>query len=327
MMLSSREVDEHVRANAAARWKQIATNPKLNEEFQKVLQQRGVKTKEQAQAVQKEFVMAKQRAMIEQLRTEARSRVRGSVVKQARDEIIEEKLKLQAAKKLGITVPDAEVDGMIRDMAKRNNKSEKEFAQMLAGMGVDIKTMKSRIRAGVAWRDVIRRKFGHQIAIGTLDVERAIASSGTAAIEGGEKVELQLQRVILPFGGTADDKAKARQLADAEGLRRKAKGCKAFEAAAKGMPGAKFENLGARPATSLQEPTRSIVLAAKVGDVTPPSYTNDGIEVYAVCNRQVAKAGDQKREEVARELQNREFELLARRYLKDLRQEADIEYR
>jgi len=179
----------------------------------------------------------------------------------------------------------------------------------------------------MAWRDVIRRKFGHQISIGTLDVERALATSGKTDLAGGETVELQLHRVVLPFAANADDKAKARQLADAENLRRKAKGCKSFEAIGKSMAGARFEDLGKRVASSIQEPSRSIILAAKVGDVTPPSYTAEGIELYAVCNRTTAKAGDQKREEVARELQNQEFELLARRYLKDLRQEADIEYR
>jgi peptidyl-prolyl cis-trans isomerase SurA len=325
-MLGSGEVDKYVRANAAARWKSIASGSKINEEFQAELRRRGVQTREQAQNVQKEFVQAKQRAMIEQLRAEARSRVKGGSVKQAREEIIEERLKLQAAKKLGIAVSESEVDSAIGEMAKRNNKTDKEFASMLAGVGVDIKTMRQRIRAGMVWRDVIRRKFGHQISVGMQDIERALSTQGDAG-QAASAVDLKLQRITLPIAPGSDEKTKAQRLAEAEKLRKSFTSCKQGKSLAQRVQGANFEDLGTKPASSISEPTRSILISAKIGEMAPPSYTSSGIELYAVCGRSAQKMAAAKREEVTRELQNQEFELLARRYLKDLRQDAVIEYR
>jgi peptidyl-prolyl cis-trans isomerase SurA len=46
-----------------------------------------------------------------------------------------------------------------------------------------------------------------------------------------------------------------------------------------------------------------------------------------VCGRKVLKADDQKRELAQGELRQKEFEILAKKHLKDLRQDAAIEYR
>src|SRR5262249_34812989 len=62
-----------MKAKAEARWAAILKDPKTNERFQQVLQERGVNSKEQAQQVQLEFVKKLQGDMIEQLKREARS--------------------------------------------------------------------------------------------------------------------------------------------------------------------------------------------------------------------------------------------------------------
>jgi peptidyl-prolyl cis-trans isomerase SurA len=46
-----------------------------------------------------------------------------------------------------------------------------------------------------------------------------------------------------------------------------------------------------------------------------------------VCGRQVVKADEQKRTAAQEELRQKEFELLAKRHLQNLRQDALIEYR
>ena len=59
----------------------------------------------------------------------------------------------------------------------------------------------------------------------------------------------------------------------------------------------------------------------------PPTVSAVGIELWAVCGRKVVTANDQKRESAENELRQKEFELLAKKHLKDLRQDAAIEYR
>jgi peptidyl-prolyl cis-trans isomerase SurA len=70
-----------------------------------------------------------------------------------------------------------------------------------------------------------------------------------------------------------------------------------------------------------------MLLSAKDGDMLPPGTGAHGVEIYAVCGRRAIKADSKQREQVQAELQQKEFELLARRHLLDLRQDAHIEVR
>ena len=81
-----------------------------------------------------------------------------------------------------------------------------------------------------------------------------------------------------------------------------------------------------RPST-ISEPSRSLLLGAKDGELIPPQTSADGVELLAVCARRTVKIDDKQREEATQELQSREFELQAKRHLRALRQDAHIEIR
>ena len=74
-------------------------------------------------------------------------------------------------------------------------------------------------------------------------------------------------------------------------------------------------------------PTRSLLLSAKDGELLPPATTPAGIELFAVCGRRAIKADDKQREKVQNEIAQHEFEIMAKRHLRDLMQDAHIEYR
>ena len=59
----------------------------------------------------------------------------------------------------------------------------------------------------------------------------------------------------------------------------------------------------------------------------PPATAAGGIEVYAVCGRRPIKADEKQREKAQEELAQKEFEIVAKRHLRDLRQDAHIEFR
>ena len=119
----------------------------------------------------------------------------------------------------------------------------------------------------------------------------------------------------------------ARRYAEAEGLRRRFEGCKSMAGLAKDAANARFDDLKFIKPGSVPEPTRSMLLSAKDGDVLPPATAGAGIEIYAVCGRRAIKADEKQREKAQEELAQKEFETAAKRYLRDLRQDAHIEYR
>jgi peptidyl-prolyl cis-trans isomerase SurA len=313
-----------LKAKAEARWAQITKDPKINERLNALMREKRVATQEQAQAVQKEFVMKLQHDMLEQLQRESRTAMMPKLRKEAQEELIDERLKLQEAKRGGIEITDEDVRRMMKTLADRNKMTEEQFAQHLKGIGVDIATMRERTRAQAAWREVVRRKFAPQVSITSRDVDRMI--SATASETGADTVELQVQKITLPTPGKMDQTALAKRYAEADGLRQRIDGCNAMGGLAK-EANARFEDMKYIKPSTISEPTRSMLLNARDGDVLPPATTAGGIEIYAVCGRRSIKADEKERERAQEELAQKEFEIMAKRQLRDLRQDAHIEYR
>ncbi len=303
-----------------------ATSTKFRSIVDEIVKQNQGKSREQIMAIiekrKTEFAMGLQRQALDQARAANVPKHR----KEAVEEIIEEKLKLQEARKLGVSVNDEEANRIIVGIAQRNNQTEAQFAQQLKGMGVDISTMRSRFRANFAWREVIRKKFQAQIQVTDRDVERLIATTPNAKGQSDTQ-EFAVQRIVFALPGKLDQSAMARALADADGLRRKFGGCKTMEGLVKDQSSAKFEASKFVKPSTVAEPQRSMLLAAKDGDLLPPQTAADGVELVAVCSRRALQVDEKVREEASQELQSRKFEELAKRYLRDLRQDAHIEQR
>jgi peptidyl-prolyl cis-trans isomerase SurA len=283
------------------------------------------KTREEILAIfeerKKQFGMSLQKRAIES----ARSTVLPALKKKAQEDLIEEHLKLQEAKKLGVEVTDADVNRVIKSIADRNKMTEAQFEQHIKGTGFDIQTLKDRLKAQQAWNEVIRRRFAAQISISQRDIDRVVSSEAVDA--GADAVELQLHKLTLAMPASMDQSGMARRYREAEALSRKFTGCKSMAGLAKMAADARFDDLKYVKPSSISEPTRSMLLAAKDGDILPPATTPAGIELYAVCGRRGIKADDTQREKALQELQVKEFQIFSQRHLRDVRQDAHIELR
>ncbi len=306
----------------------LIKNPNVNARLKQVLDEtiaanKG-KTKEEILAIfeqrKKDYAQSLQRQAMDN----ARASVLPGLKKQALEELIDEHLKMQEAKRMSVLASDEDVNQVLTTVAQKNKMTLEQFSAQMKSMGTDIATMRSRFKAELSWRDVVRRRFGHQISITDRDVDRLVASSPAA---GGDDVELQLQRITLAMPAKIDQKLAAQRLAEADAIYAGFAGCQAASALAAGVAGAKFEDLGSRKPSTIPEPTRSLLLSAADGTMVPPSVGQNGVELWAVCGRKVLKADDQKREVAQAELRSKEFEILAKKHLKDLRQDAAIEYR
>jgi peptidyl-prolyl cis-trans isomerase SurA len=314
-----------LKAKAEARWAQIVKDPKTNERLQQLLRAKNVKSEAEARAVQAEYAKTLQRDMVEQLKREARAVHLPQIKKEAQEELIEERLKLQEAKKLGLEIPDEDIKRVFKGLAEQNKMTEPQFVEHLKSMGIDVSTMRERYRGQFAWRDVIRRKFASQVTINDRDIDRMITS--TASESGEDTVELQVQKITLATPQSSDQATLARRYTEAEALQRKFSGCKTMAGLVKDAAAAKFEEGKFVKPSSIAEPTRSMLLAAKDGDILPPATAAGGVELYALCSRRAASADAKQREKAQGELQQREFEIMAKRHMRNLRQDANIEYR
>jgi peptidyl-prolyl cis-trans isomerase SurA len=245
--------------------------------------------------------------------------------KQATDMLIEERLQIQQAKKLGMTPDEAAVNRVLTSMAQKNNMSPDGLGAALGQMGVNIKTLKDRVRAQVAWQDVVRRKFRHDVLIGEADVDKAL--SGGDGGEAEEKTTLQLRQVKYEIPSNADQGVIAKQLAQIEAVRAQLQSCGKVSTLTHGMKGLTVKTLQDQVASSLSQPTRLLVMNAKVGQMTPPTLSGSAIEAYAVCGKRATKGDPEKRQETENKLMEQELGIRAEGLLRDMRQDAFIEYR
>jgi peptidyl-prolyl cis-trans isomerase SurA len=61
--------------------------------------------------------------------------------------------------------------------------------------------------------------------------------------------------------------------------------------------------------------------------MVPPTLASSGVELYAVCGRKTVKIDEEKRLKAQQELTMREYDVLSRKLLRDLRTDALIEKR
>jgi peptidyl-prolyl cis-trans isomerase SurA len=318
----------NIQDQARANMKQIAERPSTSEDIkailQNVIQSNPGKTREQLIAIfeerKKQYVLGLQKRAIEG----ARASVLPGMRKSALEELIEERLKLQEAKKLNIVVSEEDVKRALKGVAERNKMTEKQFAEHMKGMGGDVAIMEARFRSSLAWREVVRRKYGHMITVSGRDVDRFVAADSNDA---ADQAELHLHKITLAMPTKFDQAALAAKYKEAERIKGNFKGCKTSAEAIKGISGAKLEDLGFRAPSTTTEPTRSWLTSAREGEMLPPSVTATGVELYAVCARKVVKADEKRREQATEELTMKEYDLVSRQHLRDLRQNANIEYR
>jgi peptidyl-prolyl cis-trans isomerase SurA len=287
------------------------------------------KTKDEILAIfeerKKQFALSLQQQAV----ASARASMLPGLRKGALEELIEERLKLQEAKRLNLLASDEEVNTIVSSIAQRNKMTLQQFAEHMKSSGGDIGAMRQRFKASISWSNVIRRRFGHQIAITERDVERFVDKADEPGGAAAANVDLKVQRVTLPIENALDQAKLAKRIQQAEAIAPRLIGCKGGAKAAAGVEGAKFEDLGKKPAASIPEPTRSLLLNAKDGEALPPAVGQAGVEVWVVCGREAGKPGaaGQAKSEDGGDNRQKEFEILAKKHLKDLRQDAFIEYR
>jgi peptidyl-prolyl cis-trans isomerase SurA len=82
-----------------------------------------------------------------------------------------------------ITIPEADIDRRVADIAHQNHVTPEEFAHRLAASGINISTLRSQIRADVAWQRLMSGLYGSRIRISETeirDTQARIAASSTA---------------------------------------------------------------------------------------------------------------------------------------------------
>jgi peptidyl-prolyl cis-trans isomerase SurA len=138
-------------------------------------------------------------------------------------------------------------------------------------------------------------------------------------------VNLKQAAVALPANASPADEAAAREKLVA--LKPKIKDCAGLEAAAAKTEGVVAGDLGEAETTDLNPAFRQAAETLKVGQVSDPLRTNAGLHLVAVCGRRAAGEAVLDKDQIEQRLYSQQLSMIARRYMRDLRNSATIETR
>jgi peptidyl-prolyl cis-trans isomerase SurA len=244
------------------------------------------------------------------------------------NELIEEKLKLQLTKRFDFSSLnlDGEVESTINGMARRSGaKNQEQFAQNLAGRGVPISTLKSRVRAQIVWSQVVRAKFAASLQLNDSEVLKELELRNKEDSTGYDYT-LRPIVFVVPRGSPAATLDARRR--EAEALRTRFQSCEEGIAAVRAMPGVVVRAQVVRSSADLPAQLRSILEKTELGRLTPAEQTPDGIALYAVCaKKESAKDNSPVKREMRDEIYSKQFEASSKKFLKELRDQAYIQYK
>ncbi len=127
----------------------------------------------------------------------------------AMKDLIEDRLKLQAAETLKLELTEEDLQGGMKEFASRANLSVEEFTKALGEAGVEPETFRDFVRSGLLWRSVIREKFVGIVIVSEGEIDRAFSVTRQRA---GLRVLLSELVLPAPEGQFDDALAQAEEL-------------------------------------------------------------------------------------------------------------------
>jgi peptidyl-prolyl cis-trans isomerase SurA len=224
------------------------------------------------------------------------------------DELIDDKLKVQLSKRFIAEVPKREIENAYANMARRVGMTPAQFGKMTAASGVSPEALKSRIHADFVWGQIVRGKFQGSLQVGDKEVE--VKMQGAQG-EEPTNYEYKLRPVLFLVPRGAAAAAFDARKKDAEALRARFQSCPE----------------GLRLAMALPDVAVRETIARQSADLTPPDITPQGVELFAVCSKTAATGDTPAKRKVRDELFNERFQALSKKFLKELRHQALIEYK
>ncbi len=202
-------------------------------------------------------------------------RAPGNPVEEAREGLIEDRLRANATTSAGISLSEEEIAEGMEEFAARANLDREQFLAAIAEQGVAAETFRDFVASGLAWRQLVRGRFGPRAQVTEAEIDSALSLSTTQA-----DARVLLSEIILPLTPETADEARALITRLSEQIKTEA----AFAAAARQYSAAPTNSRGGRlewlPLSRVPPQLRAQVLTLAPGQVTDPIDLGPGIAIF-----------------------------------------------
>ena len=214
-------------------------------------------------------------------------RAPGDLEKVALNGLIDDRLRMQEARKFKIAVKEADIRKGMEEFAGRANLSAEDFVAALGKAGVEPETFRDFVMAGLLWREIARGKFSAYAKINEDEIDRALEAETRQMA-----LTVAVSELIIPAQPGAEDEAMAlarRLSADIRSEGGFAAAVAKYSAAASRERGGRLDPM---PLANLPAQISAVVLALAPGQVSAPVAIPGGVALFQLRSLTEGKAAD-----------------------------------
>lgn len=253
------------------------------------------------------------------MRLEGRGKSNSARNAMARDELIDEALQLQEAERLGINVTEKQVDNALLNVARGLKISSDKLVGVLNSNGVNIKTLRARLKAAIAWQGVTQTTIRQRVKISDAEID----AKASDQLEETLSYDFILKEIlfIIPRGSKT---SSSRRSAEAKQYRKSFQGCASAVELSLSYTDAAVIDVGRRHATQMPEALAKELAGLEVGGITKPRVVENGVSMLAVCSKTSSRDLTFIKNDLLREEGSEKLKDEADAYLARLKERANI---
>ena len=206
---------------------------------------------------------------------------------QALRELVDEKLQLQEARRVEISIEEEEIEREINRLSEGFSTSQTSITEFLEERGIKERTLESQIEAELAWSQFIRRSFGGRIRVGDDEVDEQYRK----VVRAIEQPRFLVSEILLNADTLTDQQRVARisqeivtQLRNGVDFSAVARQFSVSPTAARGG------QLGWVTLEQLDPALGSVLTKMEPGQISTPIATNAGFYILLLQNREEGRA-------------------------------------
>ena len=200
---------------------------------------------------------------------------RGATRKAAIESLINERLRGEAIRDAGLQLTEEGINAALEEFASRANLTRAEFTTALARAGVEKETYRDFVINGIAWRDLIRARYGARVTISEAEIDRVLSSQSS----GGSNIRVLVSEIIIPAPPqrAAQVAAIAEQISESQSANEFSNFARKYSATATRGAGGR---LPWQALSDLPPSLQPLILSLSPGEVTQPQNIPNAVALF-----------------------------------------------
>ena len=257
-------------------------------------------------------------------RLEDTPQARDRVARQVLRNLIDERLQLQEANRLDISITDGQIRQAFGQLAERNNMTADQLRQALQQRSILPSILDDQIRAQIAWQTIVQQRFLPSIDVSPEEIDAVVAR--IAAQDSGQ--QRRVSEIVLAVENALNEE-QVRQ--DAGRLFQQLQAGANFGGLAREFSQSATANLGGDlgwiEEGELSEELERMLSSMAPGEISPPIRTLSGFTILSLREVRERTEADIDRAQIQKNLEDQQLNQLVQQSMQDLRRIANVDIR